>query len=100
MICVCFIFFFNDTATTEIYTLSLHDALPISETGHGLAASGVAHIGIPSQITDDHDLVQAASHALTPSCANHNFSANVSGVERERFKTLCIRPTPNCPGGQ
>src|SRR6478735_12583146 len=26
--CFCF-FFFNDTATTEIYTLSLHDALPI-----------------------------------------------------------------------
>src|SRR5947199_3441528 len=25
------VFFFNDTATTEIYTLSLHDALPISE---------------------------------------------------------------------
>src|SRR5436189_5107899 len=31
--CTClaaFFFFFNDTATTEIYTLSLHDALPIS----------------------------------------------------------------------
>src|SRR5258707_10119417 len=29
-------FFFNDTATTEIYTLSLHDALPISRAqGHG-----------------------------------------------------------------
>src|SRR2546429_9286265 len=27
---VPFFFFFNDTATTEIYTLSLHDALPIS----------------------------------------------------------------------
>ena len=29
--CCCFFvfFFFNDTATTEIYTLSLHDALPI-----------------------------------------------------------------------
>src|SRR5256885_2867210 len=26
---VCVFFFFNDTATTEIYTLSLHDALPI-----------------------------------------------------------------------
>src|SRR2546422_6363169 len=26
----CVFFFFNDTATTEIYTLSLHDALPIS----------------------------------------------------------------------
>src|SRR2546430_725150 len=27
--CIVFFFFFNDTATTEIYTLSLHDALPI-----------------------------------------------------------------------
>src|SRR2546430_8534508 len=27
-----FLFFFNDTATTEIYTLSLHDALPISKS--------------------------------------------------------------------
>src|SRR2546422_8315168 len=27
---LCSFFFFNDTATTEIYTLSLHDALPIS----------------------------------------------------------------------
>src|SRR2546422_3357824 len=27
------VFFFNDTATTEIYTLSLHDALPISGDG-------------------------------------------------------------------
>src|SRR5256885_16514471 len=28
-LCCSFFFFFNDTATTEIYTLSLHDALPI-----------------------------------------------------------------------
>src|SRR5215207_1579775 len=33
-----FFFFFNDTATTEIYTLSLHDALPIS-----VAAAAIAH---------------------------------------------------------
>src|SRR6266511_5170876 len=31
MLLVIFFFFFNDTATTEIYTLSLHDALPISD---------------------------------------------------------------------
>src|SRR3989442_9690307 len=30
-----FLFFFNDTATTEIYTLSLHDALPILQGGQG-----------------------------------------------------------------
>src|SRR3712207_8666104 len=31
----CYYFFFNDTATTEIYTLSLHDALPISDLNAG-----------------------------------------------------------------
>src|SRR2546421_3386774 len=31
-------FFFNDTATTEIYTLSLHDALPISKSSRAAAA--------------------------------------------------------------
>src|SRR5256885_5753712 len=31
-----FFFFFNDTATTEIYTLSLHDALPISPGEHSV----------------------------------------------------------------
>src|SRR3712207_3419386 len=40
MVSVCFLsfFFFNDTATTEIYTLSLHDALPIS--GHAGVGDG------------------------------------------------------------
>src|SRR3712207_8626702 len=33
-----YIFFFNDTATTEIYTLSLHDALPILRAAEGAAA--------------------------------------------------------------
>src|SRR5206468_12146976 len=32
-------FFFNDTAPTEIYTLSLHDALPISSSGRRLPAT-------------------------------------------------------------
>src|SRR3546814_2613175 len=47
MSCVALCFFFNDTATTEIYTyghtLSLHDALPIcqhADPGHGPAGAG------------------------------------------------------------
>src|SRR3712207_8896829 len=36
------IFFFNDTATTEIYTLSLHDALPISTTRRSVSRSCAA----------------------------------------------------------
>src|SRR5260370_2742744 len=35
-----FVFFFNDTATTEIYTLSLHDALPISLTANPSTRAG------------------------------------------------------------
>src|SRR5467141_523260 len=35
-----YVFFFNDTATTEIYTLSLHDALPISEGTMGSQRPG------------------------------------------------------------
>ena len=52
-------FFFNDTATTEIYTLSLHDALPISigwqssrfwgrrRSGRGNAKRGIAELEAP-----------------------------------------------------
>src|SRR2546429_6022150 len=36
----CCFFFFNDTATTEIYTLSLHDALPIFVCANARAGSG------------------------------------------------------------
>src|SRR5688572_32941925 len=42
-------FFFNDTATTEIYTLSLHDALPISRCAlsHGLSLRDESNLKVP-----------------------------------------------------
>src|SRR5258708_35474762 len=50
-------FFFNDTATTEIYTLSLHDALPISECSHGMPA----HPGLASVVrTCRRDVARAS----------------------------------------
>src|SRR5215211_9201287 len=51
----CF-FFFNDTATTEIYTLSLHDALPIREE-----AQDDGHDNI---VTDLDKILTAARHLL------------------------------------
>src|SRR3712207_7911700 len=48
MRCGC-LFFFNDTATTEIYTLSLHDALPILPSRHSLTskqADGKGNAGL------------------------------------------------------
>src|SRR5258707_2904180 len=41
-----FFFFFNDTATTEIYTLSLHDALPISQRRRSRSPNNIEHEGL------------------------------------------------------
>src|SRR3712207_7169864 len=65
---MCFIFFFNDTATTEIYTLSLHDALPISDHAPGLApADGVE--GAP-ELGRDPRVRRVPEHAGAPAAAD------------------------------
>src|SRR3712207_7124913 len=52
-------FFFNDTATTEIYTLSLHDALPISDRGYGSAGEALMAEGkIRILVADDHPMLR------------------------------------------
>src|SRR3712207_7349223 len=43
-------FFFNDTATTEIYTLSLHDALPICGGAEALVAASAS---VPDLVVSD-----------------------------------------------
>src|SRR3989337_3158193 len=48
-----FLFFFNDTATTEIYTLSLHDALPIYGRGDDRPNAGHAHQTLAVRLTVD-----------------------------------------------
>src|SRR5215203_7322652 len=50
---VFFVFFFNDTATTEIYTLSLHDALPISGRSP-LNTDWTAHWPTPCRRSEEH----------------------------------------------
>src|SRR5882762_11769067 len=47
LIFIFFFFFFNDTATTEIYTLSLHDALPISASARRCGSSASSGAGVP-----------------------------------------------------
>src|SRR2546421_6007776 len=68
-----FFFFFNDTATTEIYTLSLHDALPIS-----LALAGEAHqqrvdvrlLAVRAVCLADEDALRVAARALQDGLAH------------------------------
>src|SRR2546430_10323582 len=69
MLSCIFDFFFNDTATTEIYTLSLHDALPISFTDLSLdrADSGytltAAAAGLPTITRDRKSTRLNSSHS-------------------------------------
>src|SRR5215510_16372599 len=59
MFVVSFFFFFNDTATTEIYTLSLHDALPIAQhlgRHPSVAVEGEFHV------VRGHDVARSEEH--------------------------------------
>src|SRR5216684_8719952 len=60
----CFFFFFNDTATTEIYTLSLHDALPITLSRPN-AVRSTLRAAIPAPIAS------TASPAIQPRSEEH-----------------------------
>src|SRR5256885_5658618 len=66
-----FIFFFNDTATTEIYTLSLHDALPICSRPQQADSQGNGHKQGDKRQTDmDFDL-DITDTANRPSAWSH-----------------------------
>src|SRR3712207_8901446 len=78
--CVCLmcVFFFNDTATTEIYTLSLHDALPIFRRLHrrpGRRGHVTAHVGEPvHRIADVRRGLDRKSTRLNSSHANISYA--------------------------
>src|SRR3954465_16094536 len=61
-----FLFFFNDTATTEIYTLSLHDALPISRRGGRASRRHARAIdrGCPPRLPDRKSTRLNSSHTI------------------------------------
>src|SRR3712207_8391629 len=60
-------FFFNDTATTEIYTLSLHDALPIWIEKYALAPlhTTTGHSGLFSRCSTLISVLTAKKHNLS-----------------------------------
>src|SRR3712207_8699816 len=60
------IFFFNDTATTEIYTLSLHDALPISAARSGSSAGCTRRASSSGVGTDAADRPPAGGPPALP----------------------------------
>src|SRR5260370_21214363 len=56
-------FFFNDTATTEIYTLSLHDALPISQAARQRGRRSAASKARLGRVTSRSSAIASAARS-------------------------------------
>src|SRR5438309_8427593 len=69
---VVFFFFFNDTAPTEIYTLSLHDALPISVDPALLLAAGIGPVVETALLDAAEDLVELLDRKSTRLNSSHS----------------------------
>src|SRR2546429_6745920 len=77
-----FVFFFNDTATTEIYTLSLHDALPIFDERLGrqpVEVLVVDHRDVAGEQAGDEDLRAATE----PGRTHHPFARRSGDGDRK-----------------
>src|SRR2546422_4141764 len=91
-----FFFFFNDTATTEIYTLSLHDALPISTHTTAELPSGEVRSAAAGRATADQSLVckeckHGPAHRVRPRPGHRaqqpSRGSSLPHVERDRKST-------------
>src|SRR2546425_12488204 len=108
---VRYFFFFNDTATTEIYTLSLHDALPISADVH-LAAFAQALLAaqermrtasaeelaarLPSRVAGAHEEFQARLEAAR-ACQLPDGLVSAEGVPQTIGIIRAHTPLPGRP---
>src|SRR5215216_7820513 len=102
MCSICVLFFFNDTATTEIYTLSLHDALPIYGL-EGMTSWSVGgrtvEIGVgdaldrkSTRLNSSHQIISYAVFCLTKKTAD--FQTDPRHCRRKRLRTLGARESP------
>src|SRR5258706_6883071 len=88
---IFFFFFFNDTATTEIYTLSLHDALPIYDR----------HCAAPSLRNCRQWSARAAGPPQDQTCRSEEHTSELQSLtnlvcrllleKKKNSKNICIR---------
>src|SRR3712207_8874627 len=90
---LCFLFFFNDTATTEIYTLSLHDALPICllEQVVEQPPGGVQVLRLGQRVLDLREDLPLADHQDRKSTRLNSSHANIS------YAVFCLKKKSSLP---
>ena len=98
---LCF-FFFNDTATTEIYTLSLHDALPISDPSQVLSNDS---LWIDLRLTSEQspNLDAQITEALNPLQISHQpeapIEAQAVSIENGQVRLVANTSSPQVGAG-
>src|SRR5688572_32054765 len=85
------LFFFNDTAPTEIYTLSLHDALPILAVAHGPAEAGYL-VGSEAMVNIRATLAEALDRKSTRLNSSHSQISYAVFCLKKKKTTVSCRP--------
>src|SRR5439155_24797975 len=97
-----YFFFFNDPATTEIYTLSLHDALPIWRTSltfpfhfaaSPVAAGGLVDASHPNSVIQDRKSTRLNSSHVAISYAVFCLKKKKKGTRSDQTRTATGRGT-------
>src|SRR3712207_7819249 len=86
------IFFFNDTATTEIYTLSLHDALPISLEGSPRLIDGAAAVFL--SVSASGGEVSATVTLKNTGCGDRKSTRLNSSHANISYAVFCLKQKP------
>src|SRR5688572_33457528 len=91
-----YFFFFNDTATTQIYTLSLHDALPIYPSGSTCVDDRMALLPVsPSKVTGPTNCVACgviATRTRAPLCTRDRKSTRLNSSHSQiSYAVFCLK---------
>src|SRR3712207_8926162 len=81
-------FFFNDTATTEIYTLSLHDALPISRTSRSQSQYVRERSRLRSLANSGHGSVLATSAGVSQDRKSTRLNSSHANIS---YAVFCLK---------
>src|SRR2546430_9559230 len=89
---VAYFFFFNDTATTEIYTLSLHDALPILWVADSVRGLGIGRRMLDALEIQARELGDRKSTRLNSSHSQISYA--VFCLKKKKIEIVVSMPDP------
>src|SRR2546429_7241309 len=98
-------FFFNDTATTEIYTLSLHDALPIyvarkARLERGVLGQDLGESGDQEDVVEGQGFTEKADRKSTRLNSSHGYISYAVFCLKKKIttSTKAVSASPQHPG--